>query len=614
MIIHLSETAAESILDMKRITWISIFIVLFLVSYARGAVAERGISPEGTVVASLQSGHTPYGQEPKRAVPDLDEEDVRKSTLAFMMSAGPELLNAARAGDVDTVSLLLDQVEGQGYEMDLMVLLAAVSGEDQVAVAKLVIERMRNMNQTLADNYYSVFGGAPPGVGGYMLTYRAIHIASVFAESDLVQMILDKGADVNAKGPLGWTAAQHAATSGEMETVRLLMKYGAEEDILAQIALGMNDRLKEYLKDHDPEFGMMRAAASCDNAAGVALLLDHGMSVDGLDLRKDAEAYGFYKVNTPLFLAAINGRSKALEVLLQRGADPDGDTPMIPLAYAIDRGETEIVRLLLEYGADVNRGDPENMRLGKTYLHQCAAKGRPGAAGLLLDRGLDVNRSDKNGGTALHEAVAEKQYEMIELLLDRGADPGARDAGGNTPLHTAALAGYSQAIPLLVKKGADPEALNEEGKPPVILAAESACAECVQVIFKHAPNPLALYEGNAFVPAMESDDPVILELFLDLGADPGQVNEDGTTALHFAARRGKVHTIKALLARGADPNARDSHGRAPLHLAAEYAMQEAVEALMDGGADMLLTDNDGYTAGDIAALNGHDELADMLTP
>lgn len=99
----------------------------------------------------------------------------------------------------------------------------------------------------------------------------------------------------------------------------------------------------------------------------------------------------------------------------------------------------------------------------RPVLHWAAENGLTEIARLLLDQGSDVNARDNFSNTPLHLAV--RFPEMVQLLLARGAQAGARNAFGNTPLHLAV--GERRVVELLLAAGADARARNLFDKTPL---------------------------------------------------------------------------------------------------------------------------------------------------
>jgi len=96
-------------------------------------------------------------------------------------------------------------------------------------------------------------------------------------------------------------------------------------------------------------------------------------------------------------------------------------------------GDRDIVRLLVDRGADVSSADAD----GKTPLHIASERDHEAVARLLVDWGADVSSADKYGRTPLHIASERGHGAVARLLVDRGADVSSADKYGRTPLHIA---------------------------------------------------------------------------------------------------------------------------------------------------------------------------------
>jgi ankyrin repeat protein len=139
---------------------------------------------------------------------------------------------------------------------------------------------------------------------------------------------------------------------------------------------------------------------------------------------------------------------------------------------AASLGEVDRLREILN-------GDPTSATAysgdGFTALHFAAFFGEPDAAGLLLERGAEVDALGRGWmtGTALHSAASRLQSEVVRILLEAGANPDVRQSAGWTPLHAAAMNGDLASLDLLLGAGADPTAENDEGRSVADLANES---------------------------------------------------------------------------------------------------------------------------------------------
>ena len=131
----------------------------------------------------------------------------------------------------------------------------------------------------------------------------------------------------------------------------------------------------------------------------------------------------------------------------------DGGTP---LTRATLNGNTEVVRLLLKYGANVNAKDNSQWIAldGNTALDIAAWKGYTNIIDILLKYGANVNARQKDGGTALMSTAIIGHTDVAELLLKHGANVNARDKDGWTALRLAANYRYTGIIKLLRSYGA----------------------------------------------------------------------------------------------------------------------------------------------------------------
>src|ERR1051326_7412382 len=304
----------------------------------------------------------------------------------------------------------------------------------------------------------------------------------------------------------------------------------------------------------------------------------------------------------PLVQAVQQGNKEAVRSLLNQHIDvnmpqPDGTTA---LAWAAERADLEMAELLIRAGANINAGNDygatplwlactdgntamvekllsaganPNLRLlsGETPLMAASEAGSTDAVKLLLAHGADVNAKERRGGTtALMWAVAERHAETARVLIERGADLNARSNSGFTALLFAAQEGDAAAARTLLAAGAD-----------VNLGAENGT------------NPLLMASANGQEP--------IVALLLDKGANPNAADHDGYTALHYAANaRNGLESVKNLLAHGADPNARlikdlskgdlnaTPVGATPFFLAAANRNVAVMRLLASTGADPLL--------------------------
>ena len=229
---------------------------------------------------------------------------------------------------------------------------------------------------------------------------------------------------------------------------------------------------------------------------------------------------------TGVHLAAYFGVDNAVQFLIgSNNPDSNDSYGRTPLSWAAQNGHVEVVRLLLDRGADITAAGSG----GETPLYCASWYGHIEVVRLLLDRGADITAADSDGWTPLSCASWYGHIEIVRLLLDRGADITAANSDGWTPLYCASRNGHIEVVRLLLDRGADITAADSDGWTPLYCASWNGLIE-------------------------------IVRLLLDRGADITAANSDGWTPLYCASLNGHVEAIRLLLDRGADITAADSDG------------------------------------------------------
>lgn len=154
-------------------------------------------------------------------------------------------------------------------------------------------------------------------------------------------------------------------------------------------------------------------------------------------------------VMTKMMKAVQKNDVAAIDKLIAGGAnvnelDPNGDAPLVMAAYL---GHAEIVKRLLEAGADVKAVDPS---MKATALHAAAYAGRTEAARLLIQHGIDIDKQGpRNGYTALHDAIWQNNIDTAKAIIEGGARLDLKSQDGETPLDFAKSKRRKEIIALI---------------------------------------------------------------------------------------------------------------------------------------------------------------------
>jgi ankyrin repeat protein len=468
-------------------------------------------------------------------------------------------------------------------------------------------------------------------------TYEPLRLASRHGHVEVVNILLDAGASINAQSNVGWTALMSACDKSRLEIVKalverpeldvdrtndkgvtsfvlacqagnidivsLLLQAGANTTLMrkgrsclsyAAMVNGSSAFVNALCSPHRETAELCSSAvqhAAFDRAIGlsefdaVAALIDGGASVDVTD------AVG----TTPLMRACYHAQVEAVRLLLQANGthnletvDTDlGFTALSFAAYPFEctdkpicnqtemADRAQIVRMLLAAGSRHDHVVPLD---GSSALFHAASVGATEIVHTLLEAGADVNlalHDSARGYTPMLVASESGKVEVMQLLYNHGADINKTLVSGSSALMLAARSkgGRPEAAALLLSWSVDANAQDSAGFTPL---------DYVIIRNTRRFDEEEISEGTLRT----------VEALLQGGADPDRhIPFMGTTmtALHFACIHAQLALVEVLLDAGASPHEALMHaGSTPLITVAVMGGSKGgqiAEALLRGGAD-----------------------------
>ncbi len=391
-----------------------------------------------------------------------------------------------------------------------------------------------------------------------------LHIAAEEANQEILAWLLSRGANARKQDVNGLTALDRAALAADPRNqnaklfpaiAKRLLEHGAKVTIRAAVALADVPRIRELI-DADPVSlrqigrggGLLSLAVKHGHIEIVRLLLELGADVDERVMLRELEEPTL-SWGTPLWYAALPGQRDIAELLLDRGADPNGNVYASgwPLSNAWDHKDDSVKRLLLERGAklqpymvaamhDIEEAQrllkaDESEHLAQELAWSAADHGCPAIVELALAR-LKWRAHDPRW-----------HWIMIQPIRGAGSDPGGNE-------------GYLASMAVLLRHGVDPN-VSRFGQTTLHYAAARHGEVC------------------------DADRARFAAMLIDYGARL-ELRDDllKSTPLGWACRWGRSKLVELLIARGAPVDEPDAEPWATPKAWAEKMKHGAVLALL----------------------------------
>ena len=431
----------------------------------------------------------------------------------------------------------------------------------------------------------------------------SLHAAASAGMERLVCALIGKGADVNARGKHSETPLMCAAEKGMVGTMAVLVAM--DGDVEADSRHGMRalhhalcfkqEAAALFLIKRDPPCNV--DAPDEDGRTPLMYAASNGMvEVMNALVAKDANVEAMKRKDGMRALhRALHSQQEAAALFLIRRNPPcDVNAPdrygKTPLMYAAESGMVDVMEALIAKSVNVEAADSVfQMRA----LHHALHNKQEAAALFLIQRDppCDVNAADIHDKTPLMYAASNGMVEVMKALVAKDADMEGKDNGlGQRALHMAVNWKQEAAALFLIRRNppCEVDAPDTNGKTPFMYAASGGVVGVMEaLVAKKVDIEVADNHGKQALHHALGLKKEAAALFLIRRDPPCNVNapdEDGKTPLMYAAERGMLVVLKALVAKDVDTEVADKRGKRALDHASERK-QEAAALFLKQCAD-----------------------------
>ncbi|KAG4285125.1 hypothetical protein FPRO06_06385 [Fusarium proliferatum] len=277
-------------------------------------------------------------------------------------------------------------------------------------------------------------------------------------------LLLSHGFNPNIVTPKGDTALRMAIQARRLDICKMLLESNADPDLTPD---KVNTPLIQAISEGDLDI--------------VKLLIENKATIDKREAPPDD---GWSR--TPMQVAVDWNRPEIVQYLIEKGADPDArDSDGIPvIGSAVSGGHTNMVQWLVDAKADVNVIYHENKI---TPLHEACP--HPGIVRILLEHGADINKGNADSRTALNFAICSNHLATVQVLLDAKTKPDINAAAIYGDLRMAISDGYIGIVEAMLEAGVDVNNTNEKGESLLASAIKlNAHSAMIRKILEYNPD------------------------------------------------------------------------------------------------------------------------------
>ncbi|KAG9474873.1 hypothetical protein GDO78_003373 [Eleutherodactylus coqui] len=419
--------------------------------------------------------------------------------------------------------------------------------------------------------------------------YTPLHIAAICGQSQFIDLLISKGAVVNATDYHGSTPLHLSCQKGHQNIALLLLHYKASRDIQDNngntplhlaCTYGHEDCVKALVY-----YDVNSCRMDCGNEKGdtalhiaarwgyqgiIEVLLQNGAGTIVLNKRKETPLQCALNSKILSIMESVHIRDtrrpsnseslsqsplQSADTISRDSSESSLSSPSTrqddvrskykdveKLLRAVSDGDLEMVRYLLEWVDDDFDDEVEESLVGKEFCHPLCQCRTCGPVQKKLSRiptnGLGVNVTSRDGFTPLHIAALHGHSVLVTLLLKHGAHVDAKNGNRALPLHLACHKEHFEVVKILLEVSTGKNKKDMNGNTPLIYSCIAGHLEMTSLLLQH-------------------------------GANVNLCNVKGNTALHEAVRRNHEGLVKLLLLYGAQVDVRNKRQYCPLDFAKE---------------------------------------------
>jgi ankyrin repeat protein len=327
--------------------------------------------------------------------------------------------------------------------------------------------------------------GADPDAAENKKQQTALMWAAAEGHSQVVQRLIENGADIGTRSKGGFTPLLFAARSGDFESARALLDAGADPNestpehgnSLVIAAAGGHERLSLFLlkKGADPNSSDQNGITALHHSVANGLAALNGVRYDPVYRLLPSNMQQLAKV------LLDSGANVDAQIIKSRRLGPDGSpfdmegaTPFLLAAISAD---VDLMRLFKSHDAD----QTINARGGTTSLMAAARAACTGACAF-------------KGGNEANEKDIELAYRAVRTVVEMGIDVNAKNEEGQTAMHMAAFTGADPVVRYLAENGAEVNVTDSYGETPWSMASGISPVLRYRGLYGHHESTAALLE------------------------------------------------------------------------------------------------------------------------